>query len=456
MIGAGPSAALPRAPLMLTQARGPLRPKPALRRTGAGPRAALPCGQVYLVGAGPGDPELITLKGKRVLAQADAVLYDELANPALLEWVPAQAERCYVGKRARHHALPQAEIAAWMIERAQRGLCVVRLKGGDPLIFGRGGEELEALARAGVDWEVVPGVSAGTGVASAAGIPLTHRGVSSGVRFLAGHTGLAAAALNPNGETLVVFMGLERLAESAAALVARGWPRTTPVSVIERGTLPGERIITATLAGIAAKVRRAAMQSPALVIVGAVAGLPARWRRSTARSSPPRKSTLPGLILMAHGSPLPGWQTGVDQLARSLAAPGQFSRAAYLPPVRPSLSEVVRAAAAAGVRRLAVVPYFLAPGLHVTHDLPELVAAERRRYPRIEMTLAPCLEGHPALRTAVLARAGEAALSWSDEAKIGGKLGRLGTLGRGGRSAGGVDTSRRGATSSPKIRKKSG
>jgi uroporphyrin-III C-methyltransferase len=409
---------------------------------------------VYLVGAGPGDPELLTLKGKRVLGQADAVLYDELANPALLDWAPARAERCYVGKRARHHALPQAEIAAWMIERAQRGLCVVRLKGGDPLIFGRGGEEIEALARAGVAWEVVPGVSAGTGVAAAAGIPLTHRGLSSGVRFLAGHTGLAAAALNPNGETLVVFMGLERLAESATALIARGWPRTTPATVIERGTLPGERMVTATLAGIAAKVRRAAMQSPALVIVGAVAGLPARWRRSGARSSPATTTALPGLILMAHGSPLPGWQTGVDQLARSLAAPGQFSRAAYLPPVRPSLSEVVGAAAAAGVRRLAVVPYFLAPGLHVTRDLPELVAAERQRHPGIEMALAPCLEGHPALRTAVLARAGEAALSWSHEAKIGGTMG---TLGRGGRSAGGGDAARRGATSrdTKEVRKKS-
>lgn len=382
---------------------------------------------VYLVGAGPGDPELLTLKGKRLLEHADAVLYDELANPALLDLVPARAERCYVGKRARHHALPQAEIAAWLIARARRGLNVVRLKGGDPLIFGRGGEEIEALARAGVAWEIVPGVSAGTGVASAAGIPLTHRGVASGVRFLAGHTGLQAAPPAPNGDTLVVFMGLERLADSTAALVRQGWPRSTPVTVIERGTLPGERRLSGTLASIAAKVQRAAMQSPALVIVGVVAGLPARWHRAQTRSSHaqrPTKTSLPGLILMAHGSPLPGWQQGVDQLARSLAAPGQFSRAAYLPPVQPSLAEVVRAAARAGVRRLAVVPYFLAPGLHVTRDLPQLVENERQRHPRLEIALTPCLEGHPALRTAVLARASEAALSWDHAVENGGKARR--------------------------------
>lgn len=371
-------------------------------------------GKVYLVGAGPGDPELLTLKGKRLLEQADAVLYDELANPALLELVPEAAERCYVGKRVRHHALPQSEIAAWLVARARRGSRVVRLKGGDPLIFGRGGEEIEALERAGVAWEVVPGVSAGTGVAAAAGIPLTHRGISSGVLFLAGHTGLETAAPAPAGETLVVFMGLERLGASARALIARGWAPRTPVTVIERGTLPGERRVSGTLAGIAAKVQRAGVQSPALVIVGAVAGLPARWRRSGGTVETGSPTPLPGLILMAHGSPLPGWQTGVDQLARSLAAPGQFSRAAYLAPVQPGLSEVVEAAAAAGARRLAVVPYFLAPGLHVTRDLPKLVAAERRRHPRIQIALASCLEGHPALRTAVLARADEAQRALGD------------------------------------------
>ncbi|MGH9465804.1 MAG: uroporphyrinogen-III C-methyltransferase [Terriglobales bacterium] len=359
-------------------------------------------GFVSLVGAGPGDPELLTRKGERLLRSADAVLYDELANPALLALAPPESERCYVGKRAHCHSLPQSEIAAWMIARARRGLRVVRLKGGDPMIFGRGGEEIAALDAAGIPWEVVPGVSAATGVAAAAGIALTERGVSAGVRWVSGHSPITAQPA-PGSETLVLFMAAAHLEPRMEELQQAGWAPGTPVAVIERGTLGAERRLDSTVAGIAAAAAAARVESPALVIVGAVAVPRRQYRQSFSAPAP-----APGLILMAHGSPLPGGQLGVERLARELAAPGQFTRAAFLPPVRPSLGEAVTAAYENGVRTLAVVPYFLAPGRHVACDLPELVAAERRRYPGLHIELGECLEGHPALRTAVLARAQEA------------------------------------------------
>ncbi|HXE31022.1 MAG TPA: uroporphyrinogen-III C-methyltransferase [Terriglobales bacterium] len=359
---------------------------------------------VHLVGAGPGDPELITWKGKRLLESADAVLYDALANPALLALVPAAAERCSVGKRSHQHSVPQQEIAAWMIERARRGLRVVRLKGGDPMTFARAGEEIEALERAGIGYEIVPGVSAAQGAAAATGIPLTLRGVAPGVRYVTGHAGVAAVGPR-SGDTLVIYMGLERLEDIVAALLAQGWAESTAVAVVERATLPGQRVRTGSLARIAANVRRAAMQPPALIIVGEVVA----WRRRLGRVLPVAAAVPPpGLVLLAHGSPLPGWQQQVEELARQVALPGQFYRVAYLPPAQPVLEQAVAAAAAAGVPRLVVVPYFLAAGLHVTRDLPELVAAARARWPEVGIAVSECLGGHPALHTAVLARVAEA------------------------------------------------
>src|ERR1700721_2076921 len=169
--------------------------------------------KVYLVGAGPGDPELITLKGRRLLELADSVLYDHLANPALLELAPARAERIYVGKKKSVHAFSQEEICAMLIERARRGLNVVRLKGGDPFIFGRGGEEAEALAAAGGPFEMVPGVTAPLGIAAYTGVPLTHRDHTSVVTFVTGR-GVENIDWNKVGtaETLVIFMGLSNLA----------------------------------------------------------------------------------------------------------------------------------------------------------------------------------------------------------------------------------------------------
>src|SRR5579863_2790271 len=168
-------------------------------------------GKVYLVGAGPGDPELLTLRGKRLLERAECVLYDNLVNHSLLDLAPASAERIYVGKKKADHAVSQEEICALLIDRARRGLNVVRLKGGDPFIFGRGGEELEALADAGVPFEVVPGVTSPLGIAAYSGVPLTHRAHTSVVTFITGHDVLKIDWSKVGiSETLVIFMGLSR------------------------------------------------------------------------------------------------------------------------------------------------------------------------------------------------------------------------------------------------------
>ncbi|MGH9520140.1 MAG: SAM-dependent methyltransferase, partial [Terriglobales bacterium] len=291
-----------------------------------------------------------------------------------------------------------------------------RLKGGDPMIFGRVGEEYAALRRAGIAVEIVPGISAASGAAAAAGIPLTLRGVAQSVRFTTGHDTLQAQP----GETLAVYMGLERLERLAEELMAQGWPPETEVAVIERATLPGSRRVQAPLNEIAARARQAKLRPPAMILAGAVVG----WRRQLESGHERPLSSLsaepppPALILLAHGSPLPGWQSEVNALAGSLAIPGQFVGAAYLPPVQPSLTAAVARAAAAGAERVVVVPYFLAAGLHVTRDLPKLVEMARDAFPQLEIRLAECLQGHPALRAAILARAGEAALCWENGREV--------------------------------------
>src|ERR1019366_705435 len=180
-------------------------------------------GKVYLIGAGPGDPELITCKGRRILEQADSVLYDHLAPAALLELAPPHAERLYGGKKKSMHAFSQEEVARMLIERARRGLTVVRLKGGHPFLFRRGGKEAEALAEAGIPFEIVPGVTTAAGIAAYSGVPLTHRGQSPAVTFVIGHE-VDAADWSKVGhtETLVIFMGLTAFAEIACELVKHG------------------------------------------------------------------------------------------------------------------------------------------------------------------------------------------------------------------------------------------
>jgi uroporphyrinogen III methyltransferase/synthase len=230
--------------------------------------------KVYLVGAGPGDPGLITWKGRNLLAIADSILYDNLANEHLLDLAPKTCERIYVGKKKSVHAFPQEEICAMMVDRARRGLKVVRLKGGDPFIFGRGGEELEALADAGVAFEVVPGVTSPLGIAAYSGIPLTHRAHNKVLTFVTGHDvqGIDWSKVGQT-ETLVIFMGIFSIREIAAEIMRHGRSGETPAVAVRWGTRPDQETVAGTLATIADRIEQADLKPPATVIVGEVAGL---------------------------------------------------------------------------------------------------------------------------------------------------------------------------------------
>lgn len=237
-------------------------------------------GKVYLVGAGPGDPGLLTLKGKECLEQADVVLYDYLANPALLRYAPDQAERIYVGRRGRGHYQNQEDINRVLIERAKAGQVVVRLKGGDPFVFGRGGEEAEAVAAAGIDFEVVPGVSAAVAVPAYAGIPVTHRTLASMVTVVTGHedpskpeTDLDWTKLAMLPGTLVFLMGMKTLPAIVARLIEQGRAADTPVAAIRWGSRAEQRTISGTLRDIVTKAAAAKFEPPTVIVVGEVVRL---------------------------------------------------------------------------------------------------------------------------------------------------------------------------------------
>jgi uroporphyrinogen III methyltransferase/synthase len=230
--------------------------------------------KVYLVGAGPGDPGLITWKGRKLLAIADSILYDNLANEHLLELAPKTCERIYVGKKKSVHAFPQEEICAMMIDRARRGLNVVRLKGGDPFIFGRGGEELEALADAGIPFEVVPGVTSPLGIAAYSGIPLTHRAHNKVVTFVTGHD-VHSIDWSKVGqtETLVIFMGIFSIRGITAEIMRYGRSSGTPAVAVRWGTRPDQETVMGTLGTIADRIEQAGLKPPATVIIGEVVAL---------------------------------------------------------------------------------------------------------------------------------------------------------------------------------------
>jgi len=240
-------------------------------------------GKVYLIGAGPGDPGLLTLKGKRCLEEADVVVYDYLANPRLLRYSRSDAELIFVGKQAGRHTLPQEEIGRLLVEQAKLGKVVARLKGGDPFIFGRGGEEAEDLVAARIPFEVVPGVTAAVAAPAYAGIPLTHRDLTSTVAFITGHedptkdaTSIAWDKIATGIGTLVFFMGVGQLPEIAAKLVGHGRSPQTPAAVIRWGTRAEQEVVTGTLEDIAERCR--GMKPPALILVGEVVALREKLR----------------------------------------------------------------------------------------------------------------------------------------------------------------------------------
>jgi uroporphyrin-III C-methyltransferase / precorrin-2 dehydrogenase / sirohydrochlorin ferrochelatase len=235
-------------------------------------------GHVYLIGAGPGDPELITLRAVRLLSQADVIVYDHLVSTAILDFVPASAQRIYAGKRRNEHTMRQEQINQSLIELAQKGLRVMRLKGGDPFIFGRGGEEMQELAAHDIPFEVVPGITAASGIASYSGIPLTHRDFAQSCMFVTGHlkdgtSNLDWPALARPHQTVVIYMGLNALPDICRQLMAHGASSQHPIAVVQHGTTHNQKVVTGSLEDIAEKVSKAKLASPSLIIVGEVVQL---------------------------------------------------------------------------------------------------------------------------------------------------------------------------------------
>jgi len=236
-------------------------------------------GKVFLVGAGPGDPELLTVKAARVIGEADAVVYDRLVPQSILATIRDGVTRINVGKRANFHPVPQAEINDILVRLARAGRTVVRLKGGDPFIFGRGSEEAAELEAAGIPYEVIPGITAAQGCAASARIPLTHRGLATGVRFVTGHRRanepleLDWKSLADSDTTLVVYMGLANIDEIAGRLIGEGLPGNTPVLAVCQGTTARELQICTSLEALPGAVQEAAFSGPVLFVIGRVAGI---------------------------------------------------------------------------------------------------------------------------------------------------------------------------------------
>lgn len=235
-------------------------------------------GRVYLVGAGPGDPELLTLRAVRLLQQAQVVVYDHLVSSAVLDFVSPTAERIYAGKRRNEHTMRQEQINALLVKLASEGRQVVRLKGGDPFIFGRGGEELQALAAHDIAFEVVPGVTAASGVSSYAGIPLTHRDYAQSCLFVTGHLKDGTADLDwPSlvrlRQTVVIYMGLGGLPEICHQMMQHGAAPSLPIAVVQDGSITTQKVVIGTLADIPERVAQAGLKSPCLTIIGEVVKL---------------------------------------------------------------------------------------------------------------------------------------------------------------------------------------
>ncbi|CAD5179545.1 unnamed protein product [Musa acuminata subsp. malaccensis] len=260
----------------------------AARQAGGGDGGSARPGSVALVGTGPGDPDLLTLKAVRAIEKADLILYDRLVSNDVLGLVRADARLLYVGKTAGYHSRTQEEIHELLLSFAEAGANVVRLKGGDPLIFGRGGEEMDFLQQQGISVKVIPGITSASGIAAELGIPLTHRGVANSVRFLTGHSRnggsdplyVAESAADPES-TLVVYMGLSTLSALSSKLINHGLPPNTPAVAVERGTTPQQRMVFSMLNNLANEVRLAELVSPTLIIIGKVVSLSPFWPQSS-------------------------------------------------------------------------------------------------------------------------------------------------------------------------------
>jgi uroporphyrinogen III methyltransferase/synthase len=303
-------------------------------------------GQVFLVGAGPGDPGLLTARALELIASADVILYDRLIGAGALDGARADAELVFVGKEGGGASVPQELTETLMVERAQQGATVVRLKGGDPFVFGRGGEEALALGAAGIPYEVVPGVTAGLAASAYAGIPVTHRGLSSAVALVTGHAagpgeagedGVDWSALAAFPGTLVLYMAVRGLPEITEALIAAGRAPSEAVAIVERGTLPGQRVVSGTLQTIAQIARREEVRAPSITVVGAVAGLAAElsWLKPRALDG----RTVAVTRARAQASVLARALEGLG--ARVVQAPVIKVRALPGPPLDPSPYDLI-------------------------------------------------------------------------------------------------------------------
>ncbi|MFC3689450.1 uroporphyrinogen-III C-methyltransferase [Aquipuribacter hungaricus] len=359
-----------------------------LRRHRPGP------GRVDLVGGGPGDPGLLTTRARRLLAQADVVVHDTLAPTSVLDELDPDVELVDVGKTAGHHPVPQHEINLFLVEHARRGRRVVRLKGGDPFVLGRGGEELLACREAGVTVAVTPGVTSAVSVPAALGIPVTHRGVSRSFTVLSAHEDLRAGQVPTEG-TLVLLMGVSGLAATADRLVALGWSATTPAAVLEDGFGERQRRVVGTLADIAGRAEQAGVRPPGIVVVGEVVAL------APAMQPDP-------VVLVAHGSRDPRSRAVTDGLAAALGERlGTEVVVSQLDHAGPRPQEAVDALAARGHRTVRVQPLLFTPAYHVTVDLPEALASCAATADGADVHVQGPLVGHPALLDALDRRLAE-------------------------------------------------